>query len=362
MSELQCLVVPVKLKTHPNANSLSIVKVWDYNVVVRTDEFKDVEQAIYLPVDSVLPETMASKMAYLKGNNRIRAVKLRGTLSEGMLIPDPKKEYRLGEDVTAFLGIVKYEQPLSKNICHGSKGKILKEELWFKRYTSIENIKKYKNALDPEEIVCVTEKIHGTSARFGYFDGKFVVGSHNTQRFYTDGVARTIKYFLALILLKLGFKRPYNRIANDEKSWWVIAANQHNIKNKLRKFPGYIFYGEIFGSGVQDLHYDVPPGTLNFRVFDIFNIKQNKFLNYWDVVHLTEEAGFEMVPLLWDGPWKYCDLEKHTKGMSILAPTQIREGCVVKPIKERLDDRLGRIILKSISEKYLLRNEGTEFK
>lgn len=51
------------------------------------------------------------------------------------------------------------------------------------------------------------------------------------------------------------------------------------------------------------------------------------------------------------------------KGKGKLAGKElnIREGIVIKPCKERGNSELGRVILKSVSEGYLLRKGGTEF-
>lgn len=363
MSEFSCDVVQVKMSKHPKADTLSIVKVYDYDVVVKTSEFEGVSQAVYLPVDSIIPENMRSQFAHLKSGSRVRAVKLRGIFSEGLLIPDKSEKYDLGSDVAPVLGVTKYEQPLSGGGHQGYKsGKLVKEEPWFKKYTGIENIKKYKSALEPEEVVVATEKIHGTNARFGFHKGKFIVGSHNTQKFYAYGWKHFLGMFIAKVLAKFGYKKLLGSYHENNKSWWCNAADQHDLRKKLSKHPGYIVYGEIFGSGVQDLTYGVPTGTLAFKVFDIFDIENNLFLNYWDMVTLTKHMGLENVPHLWDGYWKDCDLQKHTEGKSTLDDKQIREGCVVKPIVERLDSKLGRVILKSISPAYRLRDEGTEFK
>jgi hypothetical protein len=54
-------------------------------------------------------------------------------------------------------------------------------------------------------------------------------------------------------------------------------------------------------------------------------------------------------------------LDKYTNGKSLLCPSQIKEGCVVKAVCEKNDPRIGRKILKSINPDYLLRKNGTEY-
>ena len=47
-----------ELEKHPNADTLSIVKVKGWQCIVKTDEFKDVKLAAYIPIDSLIPESL----------------------------------------------------------------------------------------------------------------------------------------------------------------------------------------------------------------------------------------------------------------------------------------------------------------
>ena len=48
---------------------------------------------------------------------------------------------------------------------------------------------------------------------------------------------------------------------------------------------------------------------------------------------------------------------KHAHGNTTLLESQIREGCVVRPLVERKSFRGNRVIVKVVSEKYLLRGK-----
>ena len=56
-------------------------------------------------------------------------------------------------------------------------------------------------------------------------------------------------------------------------------------------------------------------------------------------------------------------LDEHTNGKETVSGKNlhVREGVVVRPVIERRHDEIGRVQLKSVSEKYLLRRGGTEF-
>ena len=95
MSDHRCEVVPVVLEKHPNADSLSVVKVFDgYTVCVRTADWEGVDKGVYIPPDSVVPDTEQFK--FLEGHLRIKAKKLRGINSYGMLVPVPVMEDVVG--------------------------------------------------------------------------------------------------------------------------------------------------------------------------------------------------------------------------------------------------------------------------
>lgn len=55
----QVEVVPIQLLPHPNpdVHSLSIVKVFGYDVVVNTKQWQDKTKAAYIKPDSVCPDT-----------------------------------------------------------------------------------------------------------------------------------------------------------------------------------------------------------------------------------------------------------------------------------------------------------------
>ncbi len=66
------------------------------------------------------------------------------------------------------------------------------------------------------------------------------------------------------------------------------------------------------------------------------------------------------VPLLHEGEWNR-DLLRFAEGRDTVSSTHIREGIVIRPEREGFDEKLGRRILKYISDEYFLRKGGTEY-
>ena len=69
------------------------------------------------------------------------------------------------------------------------------------------------------------------------------------------------------------------------------------------------------------------------------------------------------VPVLYRGPFSREVMMQHTDGKTVVGGgAHIREGVVITPVNERRDDRIARVILKSVSADYLLRKgNATEF-
>jgi RNA ligase (TIGR02306 family) len=357
MSQLIVEVCKVdRYDDHPNADRLGIVQVKGWNCVVGRNQYKENDLVVFVPPDSIIPEDLIDKykLEYLRNGGRVGTTKLRGCLSQGLILDLPEGKWKAGDDVSKVLNITKWEPPVpeyQKQACQVSKKKLNPE---FAKYTDIENIKNYKTIFQPEDYVVITEKIHGSNGRWGnlpiYIDPKqpllyrlrlwfkkllghtheFVYGSHNVQLH--------------------GQKNNYY----GDDLWGKIAA-KYNLKNITPE--DYIIYGEVYGKGIQDLTYGLD--TIDLVVFDV--IYKSKYLDYPNLVQFCKERNLPMAPELFVGRWQDIKLEELTNGKSILYPSQIREGCVVKDYLEMNHYRIGRKILKSVSPDYLMRKGGTEF-
>lgn len=81
-----------EIAVHPNAERLELAKIAGWQVVVGKGVFQVGDLALYLPVDSVLPASLENRLfpptSKVKlRNSRIRSIKLRGQMSQGMVIP-----------------------------------------------------------------------------------------------------------------------------------------------------------------------------------------------------------------------------------------------------------------------------------
>ena len=323
MSEFHCVVVKLEnIQKHPNADSLSIVQVHDgYPCIFRTIEFNDGDLAVYIPVDALVPLS-DSRFSFLsdridKEFSRIRAKKLRGVFSMGLLTKaDPT--WTLGQNVQEALKIKKYEPEAEMERTGGLT--VVGPQI---PVYDLESLRKYKNSILEGEEVVLTEKLHGANCRFMWDKEEFWYGSHRT------------------------FKK------SGSDNLWCKVADKYGLKEKLFRYPGLAFYGEVHGSGVQKgFTYGAQSGELLFRVFDIWDNNKHRWLDYLEMFKIASDASLNVVPELYRGPWS-TSLLSLAEGNSTLAG-HIREGFVVQAINEKWNEKIGRLKLKFIGEGFLL--------
>lgn len=144
-------------------------------------------------------------------------------------------------------------------------------------------------------------------------------------------------------------------IANglDQK---IYELSKNNLDAKIHLF------GEIYGSGVQDLTYGIKATDVKFFAVSI----NGKFVP-WENNQLPDmltQLGLTPVPVLYDGPFILSELEKHRDGKTTLGGNNIREGLVIVSKSESIHPEYNkRKIAKMISPNYLTRkNENaTEY-
>ena len=329
MSTLIVDVTPVvNIKNHPNADRLSIttVKGWDIVTAKKEDgshAYATGDLVVYCPIDGVLPKDLSDKLEVTKylANGRVKTAKLRGFYSQGLIIPLqflPPGDYPEGIEVGEILGISKYELPVKLT----GGGEAWPDDGRFIQYTKVENIKNFPDVLEEEE-VAITEKIHGSNFRCAKLnDGTFRVGSHQM-----------------------------NLKENEKNIYWKVAR-MYNLEEILE--PGQQVFGEVYGVGVQKLHYGAK-NKIDLALFDL--IEEGLFVDVDYFLGFCESENIPHAPLLYTGPWSKI-LMSLADGQTAFDNAQhIREGFVVRPMKERAY-KGRRVIYKHISEKYLLKDYG----
>lgn len=365
MSDFAVPVVALdNVLSHPNADRLELAQVGGYVSVVPKGIYNPGTMVIYVPEGAIVPEWILEEQGLvgkLSGSqkNRVKAIKLRGVLSQGLVMPVALQGLNTQiddtvphDDISGLLGITKYEPPVPTHMA-GQVGALFGYTVNY----DFENIKARPNLLRDDEYVILTEKLHGTCCQIGW-----CADLEPREDLFDDG---------RMFVTSKGIGKRGMFLKNSPENadnLYVRVMRRSGLEGRLREFALNLglsaiwLFGEIFGD-VQDLKYGHKPGEVSFRLFDIrmqFAGNDPKWVHAHDLLGDADALNLDRVPVVAQGPWSWVRprLNEFTRGKSLLAD-QIREGVVIRPAFEREDPRYGRVILKSVSEDYLLRGGDT---
>lgn len=321
------------------ADKICAYGIGGWKVVDQVGKYKVGDIAVFCEVDSWVPTELAPFLSKGKEprvfegiqGERLRTIKLRGQLSQGLLIPleikmsgnclpITRRCVQVGEDVSEELNVVKWEKPINAQlagICKGNFPSLIPK-------TDQERVQNLKNEISAAHLMSfeVTEKLEGSSMTVYRIDGEFGVCSRN-----------------------MDLKR------DDNNSFWKTAI-EDDIENKMIALgiDNAAIQGELIGPGIQSNIYKL--SKPEFHVFDIYSIKAGKYLDSehrWDVVG---QLGLTHAPVI-DNSFVLShnidELLVLAEGKSRLADVE-REGIVFKHTD-------GGMSFKSVSNRYLLLGE-----
>ena len=317
------------------ADAIEVATVGGWKVVIKKGEFAVGDLAVYFEIDSWMPVELAPFLSKgkeprefegIKGE-RLRTVKLRGQISQGLLLPiEPTcanivSELFEGLDVSFPLNIVKWEKAVPAQLAGLVKGNF-PTQIPKTDQERVQNLTKEIEAAQGS-VYEVTEKLEGSSMTCYLIDGEFGVCSRN-----------------------LDLKR-------DEKNAFWQAAIREDIEAKMRDTgpdAQFAIQGELIGPGIQGNIYKLM--FIEFRVFDVYNILSGEYLTPVFRKALIERMGLKHVPVL-ESNFK---LETDVEGLIAKAEGKSVMGDITGPEREGLVFKQvnGGMTFKAISNKYLL--------
>ena len=342
-NHIACPIVTVDaVDEHPDADKLELATVRGWTLVVAKDQWRAGDTAVYIPEQSVLPDALLDEMGMtgkLAGPeaNRVKAIRLRGVMSQGLLLPMDSPHMgalespQLGDDVSEQLGVVKWEPPIPENMVG-----LAAPALWSTGFGDIEHWQNHPDRFDPGEIVHIAEKLHGVCCVLGYDleHGPFVA---------SKGVAGKLSFDI---------EHPDN-----EDNVYVKAWHQHGeiVEGLAREMGQKVaVIGEIVGPKIQDMNYGLPRPK-----FFMFDMKVGgEWVDPVKVGQVAAELEIAHVPIVGHMPFDHDAVLKLAQQPSVIGGG-LREGVVVRPEVPRYD-LVGRVILRYINPAYLLRKGGTE--
>ena len=327
----------------PDADAIECAVVGGWTVVIKKGDFKAGDLAIYCEIDSWIPAGLAPFLSKGKEpreydgvrGERLRSVKLRGQLSQGLLLPmhaltNYGADLFEGYDVSDLLNIVKYEPPVPACLAGKARGGFPS----FVPKTDQERIQnlttEFAEWVRPGFPIMptweVTEKLDGSSMTVYVNEQDQGVCSRNLNLYDTEG-------------------NTLWQVAHRDQIITAIQDSQRNLA----------IQGELIGEGIQGNPYKIKGQS--FYVFDIYEIDKGSYMTPTQRRDFCEFHELLHVPVIAFGAHLYDTLGMATidsllefaEGKSELNPQTDREGLVFKCNEQQKS-------FKTISNKYLLKH------
>lgn len=315
----------IKVDPIEGADKIERIQILGWELVAGKGEFKKGDYCVYIEIDTIVPPK--PEFEFLRKHNfRIKTIKLRGQISQGIALPMkvlPDGYYPIGLDVSALLQVEKYEKPIP----FGMGGVIRRAGLPFNipitDEARIQSIPEILNEVRGHSVY-ITTKCDGSSGTYAIKDSDYHVCSRNNSWF------------------------------RDEKNIFWKISDKYDIRRKLASIERNLaIQGEVCGPGIQKNRLGLK--EFDLFVFNIFDIDKYKYLNYSEMLYLTTDMELKMVPLEKVVNFTYSIDELLIMAQGNYKGTNNRkEGIVVRTT----DEVNGKIIsFKVLNNDYLLKDE-----
>ncbi|AYV80054.1 MAG: RNA ligase [Gaeavirus sp.] len=277
------------------ADRIVIAEIDGWRCIVQKSEFVIGDLAIYYSIDSI-PDFTDPNLKFLqdKGITRIKTIKMKGVVSQGLLAPIkwlsdkgyPTDSITEGTDVTQALNVKKYIRECERTQYNSTAQELC--EPFPKQIPKTDEIRlqtnlKLINHIIDRDIV-ITRKEDGCSCTFVYLNSEFKVCGRNYTWLHGNPNAK-----------------PYFIIEQKYKIFERLAAFNRNVG----------IQGEIIGPGINGNKLKLP--ELIFRVFNIYDIDSRQYLLQHDITTICTILELEQVPLLYEGSFNNLLIETDTE-------------------------------------------------
>ena len=302
-----------KISPIPDSDFLETAHVMGWQCVVKKGDFREGDLGVYFEVDSFLPVEeryeFLRKSSYKENPDngegfRIRTAKMRGQLSQGLLIPysafSELQDSKEGDDVTEKLRVKKWFVPETNT----AGGVVIGERphgIPTSDETRIQSAPEMLDELKGKPYY-ITTKMDGTSGTVYYIDGKVGCCSRNKE------------------------------IKDEETALYWTPTYRHGLKEKLAaRGKNIVLTGEICGPGIQKNKLKLQ--RVEWYVFDAIDVDSGKYLPYDDMCKLCNDLGIATVPLEERGESFSYTLETLLEKAKGKYPSgQEKEGIVVRDV------------------------------
>ena len=336
------------------ADRIEVATVLGWQCVVKKGEFNVGDKIIYVEPDSIMPEK--PEYEFLRERKfRIRTIKLKGQVSQGLILPIDTFRGSVGDDVTKLLGITKYLSPSEREEINQQERKLANEQnklkkfmmrySWFRRLflsrRQIEGFPYWVSKTDEERIQNIPKVLEQFKDKEIYVTEKI---DYQSVTFTGKMVSNTTPIIGKFLPKKFQFVVCSRNLTNNDKNslYWKIAQ-KYNLEQILRENPTLTIQGEQGDTKVQGNKYGITEPTM--WVFNIIDHEKGYHYTYYEIYDFCKKYNLNVVPFVSTTPFTdfmYCKLSKlgstvqelveFSKGKSVLADIP-REGIVVRCIE-----------------------------
>lgn len=367
-----------KLVPIVGADFIESAIVDDWCCIVKKGEFSEGSLCVYFEIDSLLPEELryeflkASKREYSGINKyRIKTMKMKGVISQGLalpleLFPEIHQGFKVGDDVTEVLKILKYDSDEANDHTKGPRsGNTSGKFPSFLPKTDQERIQNlphyYENYKDHEWEE--TLKLDGSSLTCYKIHTELSLWQRIKQAM---GFSQS-SYHFGVCSRNLELKRSdtYKKVfINGDKASEYNQSDFWNIviEQEIEKYLpiGFALQGELVGPKIQANHEKLDKN--DFYVFDVYNITEHRYLlplermDFFGDYFMFDKCDIKHVPVVSDSIKVFTEcanlleLQGRVTGKSINSGT-VSEGRVYKSCT------VPGLSFKCISNEYLLKEK-----
>ena len=335
-----------KIEPIEGADRIELAHILGWQCVVNKGQFREMDLAVYFEVDSFLP--IAPEFEFLRASSyrktdimgegfRLRTMKFRGQISQGLLLPVSAfpaipADAELGTDVTEILGVKKWEieerittggtmiGTLPYDIPHTDETRVQAEPDLIRAFAGLEYY--------------ISTKMDGSSHSVGIDENGFHVTGHNYE-YKDDG------------------NSPFYELVKsmDLQAKMEAFATANNLST-------FTIQGELCAPGIQKNRL-----KLTKPAWYVFTIRENgKRVGLTRMLEVCEKLQLESVPIEEIGtdlPVKYPTVEALLERADGNYPKGgTKEGIVIRPTEPGYCELVsGALSMKVVSNKYLLKND-----
>lgn len=338
MRKLASIQRVLNLLPIPNADTIELAQINGWQCVVKKGAFQVGNLGVYFEIDAVPPDSPLFDFLW-KGQTarpeslRIKTMRLRGALSQGLLLPladlvdegFPVSGLPDGTDVTELLGVAKYEPPPPDGMgdYRGPFPALVPKT----DETRAQSFPSLLEELRGKPYV-VTLKCDGTSSTFCMWEDSFHACGRN-----------------------------HSILENDNMFWRV--AIRYRLDEVMSLYPYLALQGEVVGPGIQSNHMGLK--TIDFRAFNLYNMKVGQYEDPVELFDFCEEHGIPYAPVVERGESFNHTLDSLLKLAEgkYEGTSNEREGIVIRSAMGEYSPTLaGRLSFKAINNRFLLKGGG----